>query len=65
MGVEIFYQQASPYYKRFLVSVFDCLVTSRRCLLPLVAGSDLCVVAVDDPGIIKGLSTDNKRFPDI
>ena len=65
MNVEVFYQQASLYYKRSLVSIFDRLVISKRCFLLLVAGSDLCVVAVNDPGIIRSLFTDNREFLDI
>ena len=65
MGVEVSYQQASPYYKRSPVNVLDRSATSGRCPLPSVAGSDLCVVAVDDSSIMGGLSTDNRRFLDI
>ena len=65
MGVEVFYQQASLYYKRSLVSVFDCLMMSGRDLLPLVAGFNLCVIVVDDSGVMGGLSTDNRGFLDI
>ena len=38
---------------------------SGRCFLPSVAGSDLCVIAVNDLDITGGLSTDNKGFSDI
>ena len=65
MDVEVSYQQASLYYKRSLVSIFNHLIMSGRCLLPSVAGSDLYIIAVDNPGVIEGLSTDNRGFPDI
>ena len=65
MDVEVSYQQASLYYKRSLVSVFNYLIIFRRCLLLLVANSNLYIIIIDDSDIIKDLFTDNKRFLDI
>lgn len=65
MGIEVFYQQVSLYYKRSLINIFNHLAMSGRCFLPSIASSDLYIVAVDDSSIIESLSTDNKGFPDI
>ena len=65
MGVEISYQQISPYYKRSPVSVFNHLATSGRYLLLSVTSSNLYIIIVNNPGVMGGLSTDNRKFPDI